>query len=471
MLRILHKIFPIFDYLYILQIMEYELLRFLKWYLKNPFSRNLQKKGKLVLTAKAKLILVLSIILMILSSALVSLFLIGEIDFLIPATAFLLLQQVSPFFLSVSHWFTSPLESFIEYRLISQAKRKLTKNKNLKVVAIAGSYGKTSTKNILYTLLWKKFYVIKTPKSFNTLVSIARTILSDIKDNTEVFIVEMDSYKKGDLTKLSNLVNPDYGILTSIAPQHLERFGDMENLSEAQLELISIVKNTVFLNMDDDWIKKKVKKTKNVVPFGTTPGSSVRASEIRESEGNLNFTLEYNKEKVEIQLPLKGQHHVVNFLAAASVAISLGLSLAEVRERASLILPTDHRLEIKDLNGITLIDNSYNTNPTVSQKSLDLLSSYKAEKILITPGFVELGDKKEEESIKFMISASKVADEIVIVGNNSRKELLKGLKKAKFDEKKTHFVKNTDEGLRLAKSLANTGDAILLENDLPDQYF
>lgn len=180
----------------------------------------------------------------------------------------------------------------------------------------------------------------------------------------------------------------------------------------------------------------------------------------------------YHDEVVDIELPLYGAHHIINFLAASAIAVKLGLTLKTLKERASLVSPTEHRLEIRQLGSITLIDNSYNTNPTVSKASLKLLKERsESQKILITPGLIELGDESPKENQEFAKNAATVADIIIIVGKNAQRDLLKGLKQANFPKDQTHLVKSTQEALELLAEIATPNAVVLLENDLPDQYF
>ena len=206
MSRILSKIFPIIDYLYIYQTLEYKLWEFLAWFLKNPFKRNLQKKHQLEWTQKTQLLAFLSIALLALDSIITSYLLTGT--FWLILILFPIKSLYSPLFLIVAEILISPLEYYRKQKTLESAKQKLSKLPNLKIVAITGSFGKTSTKDILYTLLWKKYFVVKTPKSFNTPLGIAQTILGDIKDNTQIFIAEAGAYKKGEIAEIAKLLNP-----------------------------------------------------------------------------------------------------------------------------------------------------------------------------------------------------------------------------------------------------------------------
>lgn len=418
-MKFIKIIFPALDYLYIFQILEYDMTAFLKWFLKYPLKRNLQKKHKLELTNKIKLILILMLFLIF-----ISVFFIGTL------ITFLILIFLSPVFIIFAYLAYLPLEIYYKNKIMAAAKKKLESLPNLKIVAITGSYGKTSTKDMLYTLLWKKFRVVKTPKSFNTPLGLAQTILDFLKPNTEVFIAEIGAYKIGDIKNLTKFLNPTIGVITAIGPQHLERFGSLENIRKAKMELIeNLPKNGV---------------------------------------GILNF------KKFDIDLPFQGKHHQENFAAAATVAMQLGMTIPEIKERVKWLQPTPHRLEVKKIENIIFIDNSYNANPESANASLKLLGSFeKNRKIIITPGFIELGKESSKYNQEFGKDIRCIGDEVIIVGENAKRDLIKGIKQIDPQlENEVHFVSSTEEGIKLAQTLSGGLETVvLLENDLPDQYF
>lgn len=481
-----NKLLPLLDHLYIFQNFEYEPITFLKWFFDNLFKRNLQKKHKLSLTIKAWLLLLLAVILQVFFVISYALLTIPENLFFIPfyILAYLFTQFFSPVFLVLAWIILYPLEAYQKNKITTAAREKLSKLPNLQVIAITGSFAKTSTKEALYTLLWKDFRVVKTPKSFNTEVSIARSILSDVKENTEVFIVEMDAYHPGEIRKLANLVKPTMGVITSIAPQHLERFGSMEKLAKTQFELGESLPEDglLILNSDSEWILKLEDQyqqneqssfaSQNKCFYGDREEDQFKARNIKQTQDSLNFEMRTPQGITQISLPLFGEHHTINFLAAAAVAQNLGVSLKKIQQRAGWILPTPHRLEVKKQGELTIIDNTYNTNPVASKSSLSLLKSLDGKhKVLITPGLVELGKEHEAGNMEFAKNASEVADEIVIVGEFAKKELLKGFHEAEYPREKIHLAKSTGEALQLLPSLTKPETVVLLENDLPDQYF
>lgn len=472
MSKIFHKLFPLFDHLYIYQILEYNSWDFLKWFVKNPLKRNLQRKHTLEWTQKAKLLAIISLSFILADSINGSYKLIKS--YWIAPLVLLFVVLFSPVFLIAAQLLIWPLEYYQKQKILNATKEKLAKLNNLKIVAITGSFGKTSTKDILYTLLWKKFYVVKTPKSFNTPLGIAQTILEDVKDNTEIFICEVGAYKGGEIKKITSLIKPSIGIITAVAPQHLEKFGSIENIAKAKFELPQFLNKdgVAILNSNYEQIKNNASTIDAKVIFYGSESDPYYATDIKTGVEGTEFTMHTPKGKTNIKIPLIGEHHVGNFLGTTAAALILGLTISEIRERAKLLLPTPHRLEVRKQGNITIIDNTFNTNPQSSKASLKLLSKYPAvQRIIITPGLVELGKDAPKENKEFAKAAAKVVDEFVIVGGTTRLHLLNGLEDSNFPKSKIHLVNSTQEGIQLLSTIAKPNSVVLLENDLPDQYF
>lgn len=471
MSKILSKAFPLFDYLYIFQTLEYSLKDFLVWFLKHPLERNLQRKKHLEITQKALILIICNIFLMLAIAILFALYFQSMWVFILVLT---LLQLITPILILISYIGYLPFDIYIKWQKIQRAKTKLRNIPNLQVVAITGSFGKTSTKDILYTLLWKKFNVIKTPKSYNTLLGVAQTILEDIKETNEIFIVEIGAYQAGEIAKLSKLAKPHIGVITAIAPQHLERFGSLEKIAQAKFELVENLPpdGLAILNSKFAWLKTLAPKSPARIVFYGQRQDPYYATNIQVDRNGTSFNFHTPKAAVDMEIPLMGEHHVDNFIAASIAALKLGLSLKEIKERARLLLPTSHRMEIKKMGNMILIDNSFNSNPVSANSSLKLLSSFKgSRKIVITPGFVELGKEAAKANQKFGEEIGRLANEVIIVGENARQDLLKGLKSVNNLEETIHLVNTTQEALMLAQQLSReTETVVLLENDLPDQY-
>ena len=470
MLKNLSKIFPFKDHLYVFQLMEYNSGSLLRWFMRNPWRRNIQKKHRLNWTVKARVILFVSLS-FLLAEALLVAYLLKNVMYVIPI--FIILSQVFPVYLIVAKLLLMPLDTYKKNKIVSSAKKKIDRLENLKVVAITGSFGKTSTKDILYALLWKKYRVVKTPTSFNTKLGVSQTILEDIKENTDIFISEVGAYKRGEIAEIVRIIEPKIGIITALGPQHLERFGSLDNIVQAKFELIEGLDSRAMgiLNKNYKELVSLANGAKCKMLFYGSSDSDFRASDIKVTLNGTSFLISTPKGTTDMHIPLIGEHHVYNFLAAAAAALELGLSLDEVKDRATKLLPTPHRLEVTKNGKYTLIDNSFNSNLESARSSFRLFASLDApRKIIITPGLVELGRIAEVVNKDFVAAASKVADEIIIVGQSNKNYLEDGLKEAKFAPKAVHFADSTQKALILANEIAKKGSLVLIENDLPDQY-
>lgn len=469
MSKTLAKLIPIIDYLYVYQVLEYEPLDFSTWFIKHPLKRNLQKKHKLSWSKKVTALFFGTIF----WELFVAYFL--SIQFFVSFWLLLIIfQLIIPVFIILSHLSYMPLEIYLKDQILERTKQKLKGLTNLKIVAITGSFGKTSTKDILYTLLWKKYYVVKTPKSFNTPLGIARTILEDVKSNTQILITEVGAYKRGEIAKITKLIKPQIGVITSVAPQHLSKFGSLENIAKAKFELVENLtpQGSAILNGEYDLLKSLALHLQGVRTKFFGQNSPVFASNIKTGIDGTSFNMHTPRGITQMKIPLIGEHHVSNFLAATVVAMELGMKLSEIKQRANLLLPTPHRLEIRKQGSLTVIDNTYNTNPKAAQSSLKLLENYPAsQKIIITPGLVELGKQSSKENQNLAKNAAKIVDQFIIVGQNAKKDLLLGLRGSKFPREKIHLVSSTNEGINLLSQNLPPNSVVLLENDLPDQYF
>lgn len=469
----INYLLPLNDYLYIYQNFEYQFGDFIKWWFKQPLRRNLQQKHALDWTTKMRLLAITSHSLIIFKSIILGQILFNSWWFglvLIP-----LIQQFSPLFIGVATIMISPLDYYQKRQILKAAVQKRRRLSQLKVIAIDGSFAKTSIKEMLYTLLWKDFQVVKTPKSYNTLVSIARSFLTDVKPTTEVFIAEMDAYHPGEIRALANLVKPNLGLITNIAPQHLERFGSMDKLAKAQFEIAeSLTKEgQLFLNADDQLSQQLAPNYDIAKTFiGQSPQADIQYR-------NLELTKQGTKGQIKfksgdwqtVTLPLYGEHHFANYAAAAALAKAVGLPVSKIIARSQLFQPTPHRMEVSHQNGVTIIDNSYNANPISSQSAMKLLQQFDgSRKWLMTPGLVELGDQFQAQNTNLGELAALSADQIILVGQNAKQPIMHGLKLQQFPDQQLHLVDSTKAGFELFWSQAQAGDVLLIENDLPDQY-
>lgn len=386
---------------------------------------------------------------------------------------------IVPFYMLIAMILINPLEMYIQYRYFRSAQEKIKNMKNLKVIGITGSYGKTSTKYFTATLLKQKYNTLMTPESYNTPMGITKVIREQLTDSHEVFVCEMGARYKGDIRKLCSLVNPSIGVLTSIGPQHLETFNSIENIVETKFELIeSLPENGIsILNGDNEYIIKKVNSIKtNAVLYGINSSRQdfyITARDINNSREGLKFKVRTaDGIEFDCKTSLLGKHNVSNLLAAICVALKMGLTVYEIQAGLKDIKPVPHRLQILDTNnGVTVIDDAFNSNPEGVRQALEIMKEIEGrQKIVVTPGMVELGAIEKEENKKMGILMARCCDYAVIVGKKRTRPIIEGLMEENFSPENIKVVSSLDEATKVLSNIVKPGDVVLFENDLPDNY-
>ncbi len=366
-----------------------------------------------------------------------------------------------------------PVEKLINRYYINDAKKILKGHRNLKVIGVTGSYGKTSTKFILGRILSEKFNTLVTPENFNTPMGVVITVRRDLKPQHEIFVCEMGAKEKGNILEDCVIANPDMGVITSIGPQHLDTFGNIETVVSTKFELADWIKKKqgkMYLNADNGYIREKAAEY-NSVTYGTQSADSV-ASDISYSPKGLTVTVNYKGESFKITSRLLGYHNALNICAAATVALDLGLTPTEIAFAVSKLKPVEHRLQMKPyLNGSVLIDDSYNSNPEGCLEATRVLGCFDGmKKILVTPGLVELGEKEYEANRRLGEEAAKHCDIIILVGQKRSVPIAEGVKAGNFPEENLYIASSFKEAVGIFSPMCDKNTAILFENDLPDNY-
>lgn len=379
-----------------------------------------------------------------------------------------------PVLVMLANLINSPIERHINNKFIKEAKDILEGMPRLKVIGITGSYGKTSTKYFLNKLLSTKYNVVMTPGNYNTTLGVVRTIREKLNATHEVFLCEMGARHVGDIKEICDLVKPKYGIISSIGPQHLETFFNIENIINTKFELADSILDDgkIFLNYGNEYIRGK-KLNKNVISYGIdVNGVNYVAENITVSLKGSSFTVKSSKgEKQEFRTKLIGKHNVENITGAIAVACELGISMEELTYAVRTIEAVPHRLELIKGNNAIIIDDAYNSNPVGAKMALDTLSCFEGTKIIITPGMVELGNKQEECNKEFGRQITKACDYVVLVGKDQTKPIYEGIMHEMFDKEKVFIANSFDEGMAWIQGLKVNGEkVVLMENDLPDNY-
>lgn len=363
-----------------------------------------------------------------------------------------------------------PFEKAISAHYIKDAKKILREHASLTTLGITGSYGKTSTKFIVKRILDEGFNVVATPGSFNTPLGVVRTVREQLRPTTQVFVCEMGAKKKGDIKEICDIAKPELAIITSVGPQHLDTFGNIETVADTKFELADSA-NEVFLNFDNEIIRERAEKY-NHTSYGTTPDCDVYAENVSYGSFGASFDIVCDGERFSVITKLLGRHNVLNILAGAAVAKRLGIKDHAIQYAVSRLTPTEHRLELKSfINGSLLIDDAYNANPEGCLEAVNVLASFEGrKKIIVTPGLVELGDKEYEYNYNLGLAAAEKCDIIILVGEKRSIPMADAAREKNFPSDKLYVVSAFSEAMELLRTLTDQNTVTLFENDLPDNY-
>lgn len=431
-------------------------------------ARNIFKEKKpLVITSRVKRIFITETIIFLIVAILtnINLLFIILIDILVVIAYYLII---------IINVINEPIEKIIREKFVKKAERNLKQMSNLKIIGLTGSYGKTSTKYILSTILNQKYNVLKTPASYNTKMGITRTINENLKPTDQVFVCEMGADEVGEIKELCDIVHPSIGMLTSIGPQHLETFGSLENIKKTKAELIDALPEDgiAFLNYEDENIKT-IKTNKKVITYGLTKGLDYYAKNIEINEYGSEFQIHTrNGEEISVKTKLLGEHNIINIVGATAIAKELGLTNLQIEIGIRMLKPVEHRLELKQYpNGTIIIDDAYNSNTKGAQMAVEALGRFKdRKKILITPGIVELGNKLYEYNKTFGTQAASNCDYAILVGEKQAKPIYDGLIEKKFNKNNIYIAKNFEDAKAKLDNIMDANTVVLLENDLTDNY-
>ena len=442
--------------------------------------KNEQVKKPLVVTARVKRLIVTTTILYLIP---ISLIIIYRDNLLIShflIFIFILLAYLNSFIILLANFINKyTLEKYVYHHFKSKAIKKLKSMPNLKVIGITGSYGKTSSKNILADILNIKYATLPSPRNLNTPYGLIMTVNNYLDKFTDVFIAEMGAYVNGEIKDLCNLVHPKYGILTRIGTAHLESFGSEENIIKTKFELIESLPldGIGVLNKDDPkQVSYKLKNKCKILWIGIDEKDvDVKASNIKCSSvgTTFNVTFKGDKKKYEFETRLLGKHNVYNILAGLALGREFGISITKLQQAVRNVKQIEHRLELKKMGYFYQIDDAYNSNPVGSKSALEVLSMMPGLKVVVTPGMVELGSKEDELNKEFgkQIATISKADYVVLIGEKKTIPIKEGLEEENFDMNNLIVYNDVKEAYNFIRGIKTKKDIYaLFENDLLDTY-
>ncbi len=437
-------------------------------------------KKPLVITARVKRLLFTTIILYAIPLILFVIYHREVMVYSFLVFVYAMLCYFNGFILLIANFINKhTVEKFVYYYYHHKAVSKLKNMSNLKVIGITGSYGKTSSKNILADILNVKYVTLASPKNLNTPYGLMITVNNYLDKFNDIFIAEMGAYRPGEIKQLCDFVKPKYGILTRIGTAHLETFGSQKNIQKTKFELIESLPldGVGILNKDDpNQTSYELKNTCKILWIGIEQADvDVHASDICCTNQGTKFTVTFkgDKKKYPFETKLLGDHNVYNILAAIALGRELGISISQLQQAVKGVKPIEHRLELKRLGNFYQIDDAYNSNPVGAKKALEVLAMMPGLKIVVTPGMIELGAKENELNEKFgeQIAECSKADYVILIGEKQTKPIQKGLMNKHYDMDRVIVYNNVVDAYTFIRGMTGKEDVYaLFENDLPDTY-
>ena len=351
-----------------------------------------------------------------------------------------------------------PVETRLGAKWVERAKRKLAVV-GPDVVAITGSYGKTTTKGYLSHLLSGAMRTVATPASFNNRMGLARSINEALTPGTDVFIAEMGSYGPGEIAEMCSWVKPKVGVIVSVGPVHLERFRTEGRVVEAKAEILDRAEIGVIC-VDHPLLAGLATYRAGIMPIVEV--STGERGHVRVVGGQLLIGAEV------VAVAPEGVF-ASNLATAVGVCVALGLDTSSWVDRlADLPVPAHRQTVSVGESGLTIIDDTFNSNPAGARRALEVLAAAgPGAKAVVTPGMVEMGPVQNEENAAFAAMAADVADHLIIVGGTNRASLLRGSSNRRAS---VTVVGSRDQAVAWARANLVPGDVVLYENDLPDHY-
>lgn len=351
--------------------------------------------------------------------------------------------------------FSRVYEILLLKRYAQITKDKLASMRTLKIIAITGSYGKTSIKNFLYQILQVKYTVYASPRSVNTLKGLISDINKNLDFDTEIYIAEAGARQKGDIKEISSLLHHHYAIIGEIGEQHLEYFKNIQNIASTKFELLESPK-----------LQKVFVYEKNPVPQDLSPQKKSLISPYPKTLRNVSATLEGTSFEMQIQgewfvfeTKILGEFNVANIAAAILTAYALKVPIQSIIKAVSSLRSIPHRLNLFLANGKTIIDDSFNGNLKGMLEAIRLVSLSDKRKIIITPGLVE---SNESSNIALAKAIDQVFDIAIVTGELNAKILSENIRKPQ-----RIILKDKAHLENILKTSTHQDDLILFANDAP----
>lgn len=394
---------------------------------------------------------------------------------------------VAPFIVLLAALLMAPVEAGIRRGFKVSARRKLAARPDLTVVAVTGSYGKTSVKFAMAEVLGQRYQVLATPGSFNTPMGICKVINNDLQDHHQVLILEMGIRHPGDIEELCRIARPHIAVITGIGIAHLESMGSRDAIAREKGSLLDFLLpgGQAVLNADDDYFGQMAGGVNHLSVSASGKDADLRAQDIgfgaegtrfnvvSRDAGETNGALAGHRSSppTTVLMRLLGRHNVGNGLMALAVGQLMDIRLRSGAKALGRLEPVPHRLALRKEGGLLVLDDAFNSNPVGARNAVEVLGAFAPRRrFVITPGMVELGAREFEENQALGEAMVGHVDEAILVGPARTTAISTGLREAGMNPDNIHVVNTLFEAREVLKSLAVDGDVVLYENDLPDQY-
>lgn len=466
---------PIY-YVYMLQQVEYNPSKFYAWMKRlvkqNKSASEVMTRKTLVYTNRAKILLVAGYVFLILGFLIV-LFLMAGLPVLFTIGFMLIWLIIAPYYLIL---FMYCLSGFAYLMVVKPGQQKalrrataIFKNHKAIKIAVLGSYGKTTCKELLSTVLSEGKKIAVTPGNMNVTASHAK-FASKLDGDEDVIIVEFGEGEPGDIARMASMLKPDYAIVTGLAPNHLDFYPSVDAVAEDLLQIYNFVApEKVYVNAGSEMLKKFLND--DTVTFDEHKMLGWKSKNIKVSVDSLAFDIESKDIKIKVMSGLLGRHQVGPLMCCAVLASNLGLSIKEIELGLSKTRPYEHRMQPRLVQGAWLIDDTYNGNLEGLQAGLRLLSELPAKrKWYVTPGLVDQGNETEKVHLLLGKAIAESDPDIVVLMQNSVRQIIQKSMEEHGYTGDLRIEKNPLEFYTNIEHLIAVGDIVLMQNDWTDNY-
>lgn len=457
---------------YMLQADIYDIKPYIAWLNRTRDFRQVMRRKKLVMTTKARLLLLWAYLLALLFVAVSIVIVLAISELWLQILVGLVLVTEIPILVGYGLIIPLILGTYLiqrprEKKIIAAARKKLAAHKGVKI-AIAGSFGKTTMKEILLAIIGEGKRVAATPGNMNTPLGISRFV-DTLDGSEEVLIFELGEYYPGDIRDLCHLVQPDMGVITGINQAHLERFKTIERTVDTIYELADYLGNKpLWVNGESQLVLENIRSGN--MAYSQKGVGKLKVQHAKTSLEGTDFQIVGGGTKLRIHSDLLGLHNVGPLAAGAAVATELKLAPKQIEAGLGETKPFEHRMQPMEHGGIWTIDDSYNGNPDGARVAIEFLKDIKDHRrVYVTPGLVEVGSATEAVHTQIGLWLADSVDVVVLVKNSVTPFIAEGLKAGEFKGDILWY----EDGLSCLNALPHitkVGDVVLLQNDWADNY-